>query len=784
MSQTGDKTRRDRMVSETSHSVQTQPGITVASRLKEASSRSNASWRWVLYGIVGVIIVLALKYFPVQDLLKAALDWIGRLGPWGPVIFVSLYVVATVLFVPGSVLTLGAGAIFGVALGSVCVSISATLGATAAFLVGRYVARDAIARKIEKNERFAVIDRAVADEGWKIVLLTRLSPIFPFTLLNYAFGLTRVKLSHYVLASWIGMMPGTVMYVYLGSLVNVGTGHRQRTTGEWVLYGVGLVATIAVTVPVTRVARKALARKIGSTDVVSEPSRTMSAPSPPGLLTSIDPHNARLVSNVHPPDWHNPTPAPCYNLVVIGAGTAGLVTAAGAAGLGAKVALIEKNFLGGDCLIVGCVPSKAMMRCSRAIFDITDAARFGIQVDKLVQADFPAVMERVRKLRADLSPHDSARRFAELGVDVFLGEAQFSGPDKIRVGGQTLRFKRAVIATGARALKPPIPGLSEAGYLTNETVFNLTERPARLAVVGGGPIGCELAQVFQRLGSQVSVFHKNAHLLDREDSEAARIVQAAFIREGISVFLNANIIRVEQGSAGKTISYESHGKEQRLTVDAILIGTGRVPNVEGLNLEAVGVKYDRRKGVLVNDRLQTTNPHIYAAGDVCLDWKFTHAADFSARIVIQNALFLGRKRASALTMPWCTYTDPEIAHVGLYEHEARERGVQVDTYIREFKEVDRAVLDGEEEGFVKFHVRKGHDEILGATVVARHAGEMISEISVAMAARIGLGKLASVIHPYPTQAEALRQCGDAYNRTRLTPRVKKWMTRWLAWQRR
>ena len=260
-------------------------------------------------------------------------------------------------------------------------------------------------------------------------------------------------------------------------------------------------------------------------------------------------------------------------------------------------------------------------------------------------------------------------------------------------------------------------------------------------------------------------------------------MQKAFVREGMALLLNAKITRVERNGAEKVICYEAQGKEEKLAVDEILAGTGRAPNVEGLNLEAVGVQYDPRKGVLVNDCLQTTNPHIYAAGDVCMAWKFTHAADFSARIVIQNALFLGRKKASALTMPWCTYTDPEIAHVGLYERDARERGLEVDTYVREFKEVDRAVLDGEEEGFVKFHVRKGRDEILGATIVARHAGEMISEISVAMAAGIGLGKLASVIHPYPTQAEAIRQCGDAYNRTRLTPTVKKWMGRWLAWQR-
>jgi pyruvate/2-oxoglutarate dehydrogenase complex dihydrolipoamide dehydrogenase (E3) component len=500
------------------------------------------------------------------------------------------------------------------------------------------------------------------------------------------------------------------------------------------------------------------------------------------LVAPADSHNARLISYLHPPEWRNPKPAPRYNLVVIGAGTAGLVTAAGAAGLGAKVALVEKHLLGGDCLNVGCVPSKAIIRSSRAAFDVNQAGEFGVRTSSRADVDFPAVMERMRKLRADLSPHDSVERFAKLGVDVFLGEAQFSGSDTVQVGGQTLRFKRAVIATGARAVQPPIPGLAEAGCLTNETVFSLTECPSRLAVIGGGPIGCELAQAFQRLGAQVSLLHKNGHLLDREDRDAAALVQTAFLRDGVDLRLNAQISRIERCGDEKTVCYEAQGKRQTIVVDEILVGAGRTPNIEGLNLETAGVQYDGR-GVHVNDCLQTTNPRIHAVGDVCLAWKFTHAADSSARLVIQNALFLGRKKISALTMPWCTYTDPEIAHVGLYENEARERGLAVDTYVREFQEVDRAVLDGEQAGFVKIHVRKGRDEILGATVVARHAGEMISEISVAMASGMGLGKLAAVIHPYPTQAEAIRQCGDAYNRTRLTPTVRKWMSRWLEWQR-
>src|ERR1043166_913964 len=516
--------------------------------------------------------------------------------------------------------------------------------------------------------------------------------------------------------------------------------------------------------------------------------------------TPWDEHNQKLVANVHPHDWKNPTPAPCYNLVVIGAGTAGLVTAAGAAGLGAKVALIEKHWMGGDCLNVGCVPSKTLIRGARAAHEARTANRFGVRVSQ-VEVDFTAVMERVRSVRANISPHDSAKRFSELGVDVFLGEGKFVDSTAIEVRGARLSFKHAVIATGARAVEPDIPGLRDVGFLTNETVFNLTSLPQRLAVIGGGPIGCELAQAFQRLGAQVTIFHNKAHLLDREDMDGALVVQEQFIREGIRLVLGAKLIRFETCGAEKVVHFASsergsatrstpeRGEALRLTeprsevFDAILIGAGRAPNVEGLNLEGVGVEFDRKHGVRVHDNLRPTNARIFAAGDVCMNWKFTHAADFAARIVIQNALFLGRKKLSALTMPWCTYTEPEIAHVGLYEREAEERGIALDTYTQPFEKVDRAITDGDTDGFVKIHVRRGADEILGATIVGPHAGDMISEVSVAMAAHFGLGKLASVIHPYPTVAEAIRKCGDNYNRTRLTPTVKRLFEKWLKWSR-
>lgn len=500
------------------------------------------------------------------------------------------------------------------------------------------------------------------------------------------------------------------------------------------------------------------------------------------LIQPEDEYNLELLSNVHPPDWKNPDPAPRYNLVVLGAGTAGLVTAAGAAGLGAKVALVERYLLGGDCLNVGCVPSKAIIRSSRIQADILDARRYGFGVNGEVEADFSAVMERMRRLRAGISHHDSARRFQEMGVDVFLGEARFSGPDTVEVGGKTLRFKKAVIATGSRPVEPGTEGLAELGFLTNETVFSLTERPRRLAVLGGGPVGCELAQAFRRLGSEVILFHDAGHILNREDSDAAEILQQAFVREGIRLILGCQTSRVARGNHDKVIHFACQGREQEAAVDEILVAVGRAPNVESLNLEAAGVQYDGRQGVMVNDYLQTTNPAIYAAGDISLKFKFTHTADAAARIVIQNALFGGRKKLSALTIPWCTYTDPEIAHVGMYARDAQEKGIDVDTFVKPFSEVDRAVLDGEE-GFVKVHVQRGTDKILGATIVARHAGEMISEVTLAMVGKIGLKTLARVIHPYPTQAEAIKQVADAYNRTRLTPFFKKLFKIWLTWAR-
>lgn len=496
-------------------------------------------------------------------------------------------------------------------------------------------------------------------------------------------------------------------------------------------------------------------------------------------IAPMDEYNQQLIANVHPPDWANPQPADCYDLVVIGAGTAGLVTAKGAAGLdiGLKVAMIEKNLMGGDCLNVGCVPSKCLIRSSRVVADMKEGLPYGVQPPENIQVDFPAVMARMRQVRTRISPVDSAVAAKKAGVDVFFGEASFASENTVSVGGQILKFKKAVIASGARAVRPKIEGIEEVGYLTNENVFSLTELPKRLAVIGGGPIGCELAQAFHRLGSEVILFHRGSHILNKEDADAAEIVQQAFIKEGIRLVLNCQLQGVKQSPEGKEISFVGDGGQESIVVDQILAGAGRQPNVESLNLEAVGVEYDPRRGVKVNDNLQTTNSKIFGAGDICMNWKFTHAADAAARIVIKNTLFspfgMGKSKLSDLVMPWVTFTDPEIAHVGMYEEEAQAKGIDCNTIKIDFDDVDRALADGETEGFLKILHKKGSDEILGATIVARHGGEMISEITTAIIGGMGLSKMSGVIHPYPTQASAIKQAADMYRRTLLTERTKK-----------
>lgn len=496
-------------------------------------------------------------------------------------------------------------------------------------------------------------------------------------------------------------------------------------------------------------------------------------------LLPADEANARLLAQVHPADWVNPVPAGRYHLVVVGAGTGGLVTAAIAAGLGARVALVERHLMGGDCLNVGCVPSKAVLRAARAWAGARGAAAAFGGPAATGDGDFAAVMRRMRELRARIAPVDGAPRYRDLGIDVFLGEGRFTGRDTLAVGGATLRFRRAVIATGARAAVPPVPGLAEAAPRTNETIFELETRPARLAVIGGGPIGSELAQAFARLGTRVTLVNRDARLLPRDDARAAAIVEQALAADGVRMLHGAEIERVELADGVRRLRVRTAGGAETVEAEELLVAAGRAPNVEGLGLEAAGIAYTPR-GVTVDDRLRTSNRAVFAVGDVASPFQFTHAADAQARLVVANALFggLGGGRASRLVIPWATYTSPEVAHVGLTAAEAARRA-DVETLTLPLHEVDRAILDGEEAGFATVHVARRSGRLLGATVVAEHAADLLAEFTLAVTHRLSVSALSRSIHPYPTTGAVAGRLADLWRRQRFTPRARALFRAWF-----
>jgi pyruvate/2-oxoglutarate dehydrogenase complex dihydrolipoamide dehydrogenase (E3) component len=484
-------------------------------------------------------------------------------------------------------------------------------------------------------------------------------------------------------------------------------------------------------------------------------------------------------ANTRPETWRNPQPVSRYDLVILGAGPAGVAAANTAVAHGASVALIERNAVGGINLNFGSVPSKTLIRTARIYADMRNAQNYGARIPDDVRVDFAAAMQRVWHIRARLSRDESVQRLAAAGIDVYSGHARFVSSDTLNVEGEKLLFRRALIATGARPHMPAIPGLAEAGCFTDETIFELTELPRRLLVIGGGPLGCEQAQTFCRLGAQTTIVQNKPLFLDQEERDAAQILSEALSRDGIEVRLNTTAIGVRMQGDTKLVDLVSDDYHNTIAVDAILAGAGRKPNVEGLNLEALGVEFDAHRGIRVDDFLCTANARIYAAGDVCLEHSYVDAATASARIAVQNALFRQRECWSSVVVPRCTYTDPEIAQVGISVSEANRLGLPVKTFTIPMHEVDRAVADSETAGFVKVHVNGRSDKILGATIVARHAGDMINEITLAMVAGIGLRKLARVLHAYPTQAEAIRMAADAYNRARLTPQIRSRLQRWM-----
>jgi pyruvate/2-oxoglutarate dehydrogenase complex dihydrolipoamide dehydrogenase (E3) component len=517
----------------------------------------------------------------------------------------------------------------------------------------------------------------------------------------------------------------------------------------------------------------------------------------------LDEYNTELLNNVHPPNWQDPRGTNNhYDMVVIGGGTAGLITAAGSAGVGARVAMIEEHMLGGDCLNVGCVPSKTLIHSANLAHtvrgDVQRLSEAGISLDPVaVQVDFTKVMERVRKIRSEISHHDSAERYSkELGVEVFIGRGKFTSETSVEVNGQTLTFKRAAIATGGYPALISMDGLKELYQqatepkadtprpviITNETIFNLTKAPKKLVVVGAGVIGAEIAQAMQRLGVPTSILGRSGRILNKEDPDMADVVKKQMQADGVDFRLDVTEYHkievtgtvLDNGYPEMKVIFQEKGCENptEMICDAFLVAAGRRPNVTGMNLELAKVEYNDQKGLVVNDKLQTTNPRIYGVGDCSSEYKFTHAADFMARAVIRNALFLGKEKMSSLLIPYATFTSPEIASVGLYESDLKEKGIEYRIIEKHFKNNDRAITDDATQGLVRFRVHAKSDKILGASIVGEGAGNMISEITLAMQSGTGLGSLAAVIHPYPTTAEAIRHCGDLYNKTRLTTTVK------------
>jgi pyruvate/2-oxoglutarate dehydrogenase complex dihydrolipoamide dehydrogenase (E3) component len=488
----------------------------------------------------------------------------------------------------------------------------------------------------------------------------------------------------------------------------------------------------------------------------------------------------RRLAALRPSDHRNPPPQPLYDLVVVGAGPAGLVCAFGGAALGARVALVERHLLGGDCTNVGCVPSKAYLRSGRAAAEIASAGERGIAVPKGAHVEFRAVVERMRRLRAGIAQHDSAERLRGQGIDVFFGEGRFTRGDTFKIGDARLRFLRAVLATGSRPAVPPIAGLRDAGFLTNETIFDRDELPLRLVILGGGPIGCELSQAFTRFGGRVELVERGAQLLPRDDPDAAAVIRRSLERDGVRVHTGVEAARVRREQHEVVVALAG-GAELR--ADTILVAVGREPNTHDLGLEAAGVAVDgKTRRVEVDRCFRTTNPRIYAAGDVASAMAFTHAADAMARVALRNAFFPGSAGIREDRIPWCTYTDPEVAHVGIDPRPGAEPD-RVTTVTIDLGDVDRAVLD-DAEGFVRLRLAGRSDRILGATIVAPHAGELIGEVVLAMENGLGLDRLGAAVRPYPTLSEAFRRAADRRRRKRLTPRVQGLLGTWFAVRRR
>jgi pyruvate/2-oxoglutarate dehydrogenase complex dihydrolipoamide dehydrogenase (E3) component/uncharacterized membrane protein YdjX (TVP38/TMEM64 family) len=701
----------------------------------------------VVVALVAAFFVFDLGRFFSLDALKTnreALQAWQQAHPVGALAtYMILYVAMAALSLPGAaILTLAGGALFGVLVGAIAVSFASSVGATLAFLIARFVLRDAVRSRF--GARLRPIEEGVRRDGAFYLFTLRLVPIFPFFLVNLLMALTPIPTAVFYGVSQVGMLPATIAYVYAGSRLA-----QIATLGDVV--SPGLIGAFVALGLLPLVMRKI-------TD---------------GLA-------ARRVYRGH----RKPARFD-YNLIVLGAGSAGLVAAYIGAAIKAKVALIEKHKLGGDCLNTGCVPSKALLRSARLLAEARDSARFGIAKMEAT-FDFADVMARVRRVIAKIEPHDSVERYTGLGVDVILGSARLVSPWEVEVDGRRLTARTIVLATGAAPLVPKIAGLETAPFVTSDTIWELTELPARFVVLGGGPIGCELAQAFARFGSRVTVVEMAPRLLPREDDDAAAALTARFREEGIAIAAGHKAVRVERDGAGSMLVCQSPDRgEVRYGFDRLLVALGRKANVTGFGLEELGVRL-RENGTVDADPLLRTNfRNVLVCGDVTGPFQFTHVASHQAWYAAVNGLAapFWSYRADYRVIPWCTFTEPEVARVGLSEDEARAQDIAVEVTRYGLDDLDRAIAESADAGFVKILTAPGSDRILGASIVGAEAGELIAELVMAMKHGLGLNKLLGTIHTYPTRMEANRMTAGAWRRAHASPRALQFAERFFTWRR-
>ena len=676
---------------------------------------------------------LSLEFFATQR--QAILNYEAANPVLAAVAFFVVYVVVTGLSLPGAaLLTLVAGAVFGFWEGLVLVSFASPVGATCAFVIARYLLRDMVRARFARQ--LAAIDRGLEKDGKSYLFALRLVPVFPFFAVNLAMSVTPIKTWTFYWVSQVGMLGGTAVYVNAG----VQLGQIDSVAGilSWQL--IAAFVLLAMFPP--------LAKR---------------------LLAAFKAR--RVLRRFKKPKRFD------ANLVVIGAGSGGLVAALIAATVKAKVTLIERHRMGGDCLNTGCVPSKSLLRSAKMLSYAARAKEFGFR-SASVEFDFATVMERVQGIIDTIAPNDSVERYTGLGVDCIMGDAKIVSPYQVRVGDTEIATRNIVLATGGRPFVPPIPGLEEAGYVTSDTVWELRELPRRLVVLGGGPIGCELAQGFARFGTEVTQVERNPHLLMREDQDVIDLLQAQFAAEGIRVLTNHAAERVETTNGEKQLVCKApDGAELAIPFDLILVAVGRAPNTAGLGLEEIGVTLGERGTVEVDEYLRTSVPTIYACGDVAGPYQFTHTASHQAWYAAVNPLFgpFKRFKADYSVIPWTTFTDPEVARVGLNEQDAERQGVAFEVTRFDLDDLDRALADGEGRGFVKVLTPPGKDKILGVTLVGHHAGDLMAEFVVAMKWGLGLKKLMGTIHIYPTLAEANKFAASTWRKNHAPEGLLEWV---------